>query len=55
MFVEINGTIKVEDLIRGMIIQSRATMPAWCWPKALPAREEQFVELMNAAGQEAWA
>ncbi len=36
MFAELNSKIRVEDLIRSVIIQS-ATMRPSCWPKALPA------------------
>lgn len=47
MFVEINGTIKVEDLIRGMIIQS-GNDACVVLAEGIAGTEEQFVELMNA-------
>jgi D-alanyl-D-alanine carboxypeptidase (penicillin-binding protein 5/6) len=47
MFVEINGTIKVEDLIRGMIIQS-GNDACIVLAEGIAGTEEQFVELMNA-------
>ncbi len=47
MFVEINGTIKVEDLIRGMIIQS-GNDACIVLAEGIAGSEEQFVELMNA-------
>jgi serine-type D-Ala-D-Ala carboxypeptidase (penicillin-binding protein 5/6) len=46
MFVEINGTIKVEDLIRGMIIQS-GNDACIVLAEGIAGTEEQFVELMN--------
>jgi len=36
MFVQIGSMVAVEDLIRGMIIDS-ATTPASCWPRRSPA------------------
>jgi D-alanyl-D-alanine carboxypeptidase (penicillin-binding protein 5/6) len=47
MFVEINGTIKVEDLIRGMIIQS-GNDACIVLAEGIAGSEQQFVELMNA-------
>lgn len=47
MFVEINGTIKVEDLIRGMIIQS-GNDACIVLAEGIAGTEEQFVEIMNA-------
>ena len=46
MFVEINGTIKVEDLIRGMIIQS-GNDACVVLAEGIAGTQEQFVELMN--------
>lgn len=46
MFVELNGTIKVEDLIRGMIIQS-GNDACVVLAEGIAGSEEQFVELMN--------
>ncbi len=47
MFVEINGTIKVEDLIRGMIIQS-GNDACIVLAEGIAGSEQQFVELMNS-------
>jgi D-alanyl-D-alanine carboxypeptidase (penicillin-binding protein 5/6) len=47
MFVEINGSIKVEDLIRGMIIQS-GNDACVVLAEGIAGSEEQFVDLMNA-------
>ena len=47
MFVELNGQIKVEDLIRGMIIQS-GNDACIVLAEGIAGTEEQFVELMNA-------
>jgi D-alanyl-D-alanine carboxypeptidase (penicillin-binding protein 5/6) len=46
MFVELNGQIKVEDLIRGMIIQS-GNDACIVLAEGIAGTEEQFVELMN--------
>jgi D-alanyl-D-alanine carboxypeptidase (penicillin-binding protein 5/6) len=46
MFVELNGQIKVEDLIRGMIIQS-GNDACIVLAEGIAGSEEQFVELMN--------
>lgn len=46
MFVEINGTIKVEDLIRGMIIQS-GNDACVVLAEGIAGTQEQFVALMN--------
>jgi D-alanyl-D-alanine carboxypeptidase (penicillin-binding protein 5/6) len=46
MFVEINNTIKVEDLIRGMIIQS-GNDACVVLAEGIAGTQEQFVELMN--------
>ncbi len=47
MFVEINGTIAVEDLIRGMIIQS-GNDACIVLAEGIAGSEAQFVEMMNA-------
>ncbi len=47
MFVELGGQIKVEDLIRGMIIQS-GNDACIVLAEGIAGSEEQFVELMNA-------
>jgi D-alanyl-D-alanine carboxypeptidase (penicillin-binding protein 5/6) len=47
MFVEIGGQIKVEDLIRGMIIQS-GNDACIVLAEGIAGTEEQFVDLMNA-------
>ncbi len=46
MFVELNGQIKVEDLIRGMIIQS-GNDACIVLAEGIAGTEEQFVEMMN--------
>ena len=47
MFVEINGTISVEDLIRGMIIQS-GNDACIVLAEGIAGSEAQFVDMMNA-------
>ena len=47
MFVELGGAIKVEDLIRGMIIQS-GNDACIVLAEGIAGSEEQFVEMMNA-------
>jgi D-alanyl-D-alanine carboxypeptidase (penicillin-binding protein 5/6) len=47
MFVELNGQIKVEDLIRGMIIQS-GNDACIVLAEGIAGSEAQFVDLMNA-------
>ncbi len=47
MFVPQGGSVKVEDLIRGMIIQS-GNDACIVLAEAIAGSEEQFVELMNA-------
>jgi D-alanyl-D-alanine carboxypeptidase (penicillin-binding protein 5/6) len=47
MFVELNGTIKVEDLIRGMIIQS-GNDACIVLAEGIAGSEGQFVDIMNA-------
>ena len=47
MFVELNNQIKVEDLIRGMIIQS-GNDACIVLAEGIAGSEEQFVDLMNA-------
>jgi D-alanyl-D-alanine carboxypeptidase (penicillin-binding protein 5/6) len=47
MFVELGGQIKVEDLIRGMIIQS-GNDACIVLAEGIAGTEEQFVDLMNA-------
>jgi len=46
MFVELGGTIKVEDLIRGMIIQS-GNDACVVLAEGIAGSEEQFVDMMN--------
>ena len=46
MFVELGGQIKVEDLIRGMIIQS-GNDACIVLAEGIAGSEEQFVEMMN--------
>jgi D-alanyl-D-alanine carboxypeptidase (penicillin-binding protein 5/6) len=46
MFVELGATIKVEDLIRGMIIQS-GNDACIVLAEGIAGSEEQFVDLMN--------
>ncbi len=50
MFVELGGQIKVEDLIRGMIIQS-GNDACIVLAEGIAGSEEQFVEMMNAEAQ----
>ena len=47
MFVELGGQIKVEDLIRGMIIQS-GNDACIVLAEGIAGSEEQFVDMMNA-------
>jgi len=47
MFVELGGAIKVEDLIRGMIIQS-GNDACIVLAEGIAGSEEQFVDMMNA-------
>ena len=47
MFVPLGGQVKVEDLIRGMIIQS-GNDACVVLAEGVAGTEEQFVELMNA-------
>ena len=51
MFVQIGATVKVEDLIRGVIVQSGndATIVL---AEAIAGSEEQFAELMNKTAQQ---
>jgi D-alanyl-D-alanine carboxypeptidase (penicillin-binding protein 5/6) len=51
MFVGIGTQVKVEDLIRGMIVQS-GNDACIVLAEAIAGSEEQFVELMNAKGRE---
>ncbi|MGI4953297.1 MAG: D-alanyl-D-alanine carboxypeptidase family protein, partial [Janthinobacterium lividum] len=51
MFVPLNGQVKVEDLIRGMIVQS-GNDACIVLAEAIAGSEEQFVELMNAKAKE---
>ena len=51
MFVPVNGSVKVEDLIRGMIVQS-GNDACIVLAEAIAGSEEQFVELMNAKAKE---
>jgi D-alanyl-D-alanine carboxypeptidase (penicillin-binding protein 5/6) len=51
MFVPLGGTVTVEDLIRGMIIQS-GNDACIVLAEGIAGSEEQFVELMNAKAHE---
>ncbi len=51
MFVPLNGTVKVEDLIRGMIVQS-GNDACIVLAEGIAGSEEQFVELMNAKAKD---
>ena len=51
MFVPVNGTVKVEDLIRGMIVQS-GNDACIVLAEAIAGSEEGFVELMNTRAKE---
>ncbi len=53
MFVPQGGSVKVEDLIRGMIIQS-GNDACIVLAEAIAGSEDQFVELMNAKAP-SWA
>ncbi len=49
MFVQLGGTVSVEDLIRGMIVQS-GNDACIVLAESIAGSEEQFAELMNATG-----
>ena len=51
MFVQVGATVKVEDLIRGVIVQS-GNDACIVFAEALSGSEEQFAELMNAKAKE---
>jgi D-alanyl-D-alanine carboxypeptidase (penicillin-binding protein 5/6) len=51
MFVQIGAEVRVEDLIRGMIVQS-GNDACIVLAEAIAGSEEQFAELMNAKGRE---
>jgi D-alanyl-D-alanine carboxypeptidase (penicillin-binding protein 5/6) len=51
MFVPLNGSVRVEDLIRGMIIQS-GNDACIVLAEGIAGSEDQFVELMNAKAAE---
>src|SRR3954447_7225490 len=51
MFVPIGGTVKVEDLIRGVIVQS-GNDACIVFAEAIAGSEEQFVDMMNAKAKE---
>jgi D-alanyl-D-alanine carboxypeptidase (penicillin-binding protein 5/6) len=51
MFVQIGSNVKVEDLIRGMIVQS-GNDACIVLAEGIAGSEEQFVELMNAKAKE---
>lgn len=51
MFVPVNGSVKVEDLIRGMIVQS-GNDACIVLAEAIAGSEEGFVELMNQKAKE---
>jgi D-alanyl-D-alanine carboxypeptidase (penicillin-binding protein 5/6) len=51
MFVQVGSTVKVEDLVRGLIVQS-GNDACIVFAEAIAGSEEQFAELMNEkAGQ----
>ena len=51
MFVPLGGSVRVEDLIRGMIVQS-GNDACIVLAEGVAGSEEQFVELMNAKARE---
>ena len=51
MFVQIGSQVKVEDLIRGMIVQS-GNDACIVLAEGIAGSEEQFAELMNQKGKE---
>lgn len=51
MFVPLNGSVRVEDLIRGMIVQS-GNDACIVLAEGIAGSEEQFVELMNQKAKE---
>ena len=51
MFVQVGSSVKVEDLIRGVIVQS-GNDAAIVFAEAIGGSEEQFVEKMNAKAKE---
>jgi serine-type D-Ala-D-Ala carboxypeptidase (penicillin-binding protein 5/6) len=51
MFVPLGGQVKVEDLIRGVIVQS-GNDACIVFAEAIAGSEEQFVDLMNAKAKE---
>ncbi|MGE0222713.1 MAG: D-alanyl-D-alanine carboxypeptidase family protein [Acetobacteraceae bacterium] len=51
MFVQVGSTVKVEDLIRGVIVQS-GNDACIVFAEAISGSEEQFAELMNAKAKE---
>lgn len=51
MFVPLNGSVRVEDLIRGMIVQS-GNDACIVLAEGIAGSETQFVELMNAKSKE---
>jgi serine-type D-Ala-D-Ala carboxypeptidase (penicillin-binding protein 5/6) len=51
MFVQIGSTVKVEDLIRGLIVQS-GNDACIVFAEAIAGSEEQFVEQMNAKAKQ---
>jgi len=51
MFVPLGGSVRVEDLIRGVIVQS-GNDACIVFAEAIAGSEEQFVEMMNAKAKE---
>jgi D-alanyl-D-alanine carboxypeptidase (penicillin-binding protein 5/6) len=51
MFVQIGATVKVEDLLRGVIVQS-GNDACIVFAEAISGSEEQFADLMNAKAKE---
>ena len=54
MFVQVGTTVAVEDLIRGIVVDS-GNDACIVLAEAISGSEEQFAELMNAHGEEVWA
>jgi D-alanyl-D-alanine carboxypeptidase (penicillin-binding protein 5/6) len=51
MFVQIGSTVKVEDLIRGLIVQS-GNDACIVFAEAIAGSEEQFAQMMNAKAKQ---
>ncbi len=53
MYVQVGTQVRVEDLIRGVIVQS-GNDACIVFAEAISGSEEQFVELMNQKAKEPW-